>query len=44
MLGVAIIIGEFINGEVLGRTFHYEFLVLGGGLCGIGIAGMGDRR
>jgi hypothetical protein len=42
-LGILIIGGSFINSEVLGRTFHYEFLLLGGALCGVGVAQLGDR-
>lgn len=44
MLGVVIIIFETVNAELLGRSFHYEFLVLGAALCGIGITQLGDKR
>ena len=43
-LGIAIIVGEFINAEALGRTFHYEFLLLGAALCGVGITQLGERK
>lgn len=42
--GLTIIAVEFVNAEVLGRSFHYEFLVLAAGLCGVGIAQLGDRK
>lgn len=43
IVGVCVILFELINGEVLGRTFHYEFLIAGLALCGIGITQIGDR-
>jgi hypothetical protein len=42
-LGLAIIIFEVVSAEVLDRPFHYEFLVLGGSLVGVGITQLGDR-
>lgn len=44
VLGIAIIVGSFVNSEVLGRTFHMEFLIVGAALCGVGITQLGDRR
>lgn len=44
LLGVIVILVEVVNSEILGRTFHYEFLLLGGALCGVGVAQLGDRR
>ena len=44
VLGITIIMGSFINSEVLGRTFHYEFLLAGLALCGVGLAQLGDKR
>lgn len=43
-LGVVIVLFELVNAELLGRSFHYEFLVLAGGCLGLAIAGWGDRR
>jgi len=43
-LGIAMIIGTWINSEVRGRPFHYEFLIAGLALCGVGIATLGDRK
>lgn len=43
-LGVIICVAEFIHAEVLGGTFHYEFLVLGAAFCGISLAQGADRR
>lgn len=42
-LGVAIIVFEVVNSELLDRPFHYEFLVAGLALCGVGITQLGDR-
>lgn len=42
--GLALISAAFINSEVLGRTFHAEFLLGGLALCGISIAQWGDRK
>lgn len=44
VLGVVIVLFELVNAELLGRSFHYEFLVLAGGCLGLAIAGWGDRR
>lgn len=43
-LGIGIILAEFVNAEALGRTFHYEFLLLGAALCGIGITQLGEKK
>lgn len=43
-LGIAIIVGEFINSEIRGRPFHYEFLLLAAALCGISITSLGDKK
>lgn len=43
-LGIGIIVGEFFLSEVLGRAFHYEFLLAGLALCGVGITQLADRR
>jgi hypothetical protein len=43
-VGILIVLAEFVNAEVLGHTFHYEFLLLGGAFCGVGIAQLGDRK
>jgi hypothetical protein len=43
IVGIGIIVFEVINAEVLSRPYHYEFLVLGGALCGVGITQYGDR-
>lgn len=43
-LGTLIVVFELVNAEVLGRTFHYEFLILAAGLFGLAIAGWGDKR
>lgn len=42
--GLAIICATWINSELLGRPFHYEYLVLGAALCGISITTWGDKR
>lgn len=42
--GLLLIAAEFVNSEVRGASFHYEFLVGGLALCGIGIAQIGDRK
>lgn len=43
-LGILVILFELVNAEALGRPFHYEFLLAGLALCGVGIAQLGDRR
>lgn len=43
-LGVSIFIGEFIHAELLGGTFHTEFLVGAGAMCGLGVAHKGDKE
>lgn len=42
--GLIVITVEMVNGEVLGRTFHYEFLIAGLALCGVSITQFGDRK
>lgn len=42
--GLVVIFIEVINAEVLGRTFHYEFLIAGLALCGVSITQLGDRK
>lgn len=42
--GLCLIAAEFINAEVRGATFHYEFLLGGLALCGISLAQWGDRK
>jgi hypothetical protein len=42
--GLLLIGGEFVNGEILGRTFHGEFLLAGAALCGVSIASWGDKK
>jgi hypothetical protein len=42
--GLTLVLAEFINSELIGGTFHYEFLIGGLALCGISIAQWGDRR
>jgi hypothetical protein len=42
--GLILILGSFVNSELFGNTFHYEFLIAGLALCGISIAQFGDRR
>jgi hypothetical protein len=44
LAGLLIIFTEVVNAEILGRTFHYEFLAAGLGLCGVGVAQFGDRK
>lgn len=41
--GLTIISAEFIHAELLGGTFHYEFLLGGLALCGIDLARKGDK-
>lgn len=43
VVGLLVIAGSFINSEILGRTFHYEFLIAGCALCGVGLAQLGDK-
>lgn len=43
-VGIALIAGEFIHAELLGGTFHPEFLVGAVALCGIGLAQKGDKN
>jgi hypothetical protein len=43
VLGIVVIVAEFISAEVLERPFHYEFLIAGLALCGIGITQLGDK-
>lgn len=43
-VGIFIILAEFINAEALERTFHYEFLLLGAALCGVGITQLGEKK
>jgi hypothetical protein len=42
--GLVLILGSFVNSELFGNTFHYEFLIAGLALCGISITQWGDRR
>lgn len=42
--GLIIIAASFINSELLGGTFHYEYLIVGAALCGISITQWGDRK
>lgn len=42
--GLTLIGFEAINAEIRGGSFHYEFLICGLALCGIAIAGWGDKR
>jgi hypothetical protein len=42
--GLTLVGASFINSEILGGVFHYEFLIAGLALCGISIAQWGDRR
>lgn len=46
LLGAAgvIVLIEMINAEVLGRTFHPEFLIFAGSLVTAAIAGWGEKR
>lgn len=44
VVGIAIGISEFVNAEVLGRSFHAEFLVFAGALCGAWATQLGDRK
>ncbi len=41
--GLALIAAEFVNAELFGGTFHIEFLLIGGALCGVSISRWGDR-
>ncbi len=41
--GLIIIAASFINSEIVGGVFHYEFLLAGAALSGISIAQWGDR-
>jgi hypothetical protein len=43
-LGVAIIVATWISSELFGRPLHYEYLVLGGTLCGISTTLWGDKK
>lgn len=42
--GLMLIAFETINAEVLGRTFHTEFVLAGLALCGVSIAQWGDKK
>lgn len=42
--GLVLIAAEFVNSEVLGRSFHGEFLLAGAALCGVSIASWGDKK
>lgn len=42
--GLLLIMSEFINAEIRGGTFHVEFLLVGGALCGISITQWADRK
>jgi hypothetical protein len=42
--GLVVIFMELANAEILGHTFHFEFLIAGLALCGISIAAWGDKR
>lgn len=44
VFGLTLITAEFINAEVRGATFHLEFLVIGGAMCGLAAAQWGDRK
>lgn len=42
--GLTLTGASFINSEIRGGVFHYEFLIAGLALCGISIAQWGDRK
>ena len=42
--GLTLIGSSFVNSEIVGGAFHYEFLIAGLALCGISIAQWGDRK
>lgn len=42
--GLTLIAFEFVNAEMRGASFHKEFLICGLLLCGVAIAGWGDKR
>jgi hypothetical protein len=42
--GLTLIAFEAINSEIRGGVFHYEFLLCGLALCGVAIAGWGDKK
>lgn len=42
--GLGLIMASFVNADILGNTFHPEFVLAGLALCGIGIAQWFDRK
>lgn len=44
VFGLSIALGEFINAELFGRSFHAEFLVFAGALCGVWATQLGDKK
>lgn len=44
IVGLAICVFEVIDAEVLGRPFHYEFLILGAAFCGVSLTLPSGRK
>lgn len=42
--GLGIIIASFVNSEIVGGVFHYEYLIVGTALCGISVTLLGDKK
>lgn len=42
--GLLLTFSSFINADIRGGTFHYEFLIGGLALCGISITQWGDKK
>lgn len=42
--GLGIILASFVNSEILGGVFHYEYLIVGTALCGISVTLLGDKK
>lgn len=42
--GMTLIGASWVNADVLGHSFHMEFVLAGLAFCGVAIAQWGDRR
>lgn len=42
--GLVVILWTTVAAPLLGREFHYQFLAAGLALCGISVAGWGDKK
>lgn len=44
VMGIVIALASWINADLLGNTFHVEFLLLAAAFCGVSITQWGDKK